>query len=178
MDLVLEKDVLDYFLVEVSQGLGAVQLDASKLGDSDADVRRAFVQSDPDFLELSADLHFLLLGLGCFNHHQHHIGVLCHCNDLSSLALALRGTLDNPRKIQKLNFGIIIMDDAWDAGESCELVGCTEGGRIGDAREEGGLADRRETDHTNSGISEPADFESFTSFALARGLKQCGPMFG
>lgn len=140
MDLVLEKDVLDYFLVEMGQGLGAVQFDASELGDRDADIRGAFVQTDTHLLELSADLHLLLLGLGCLQDHQHHIGVLCHCDDLSSLALALRSSFNNSREIQKLNFGIIIVDDARNAGEGGELVGSAEGSSVGDAREESGLA--------------------------------------
>lgn len=36
---------------------------------------------------------------------------------------ALRGALDNAGKIQQLDLGLIVMDDAGDAGERGELIG-------------------------------------------------------
>lgn len=50
VDLVLRKNVLDYFLVEVGQSLCTVEFDSTEFGWRDADCRWIFIEPDSDFL--------------------------------------------------------------------------------------------------------------------------------
>ncbi len=140
VNLVFGKDVLHHFLVEVRQRLSAVQLHSSQFRGSDRDLRRTFVETDADLLQLTTDLHLMFLRLRCLQHHQNHVRVLGHSYHLFPASLSLGCTLDDAGQIEQLDLGVVVVDDSGDAGESGELVGCREGGRVCDASQQSGLS--------------------------------------
>ena len=61
---------------------------------------------------------YLRIAIFCGEDQRRHVPTA----DLSPAALALGGTLDDPRQVEQLDVGAVVLDDARDAGERGELV--------------------------------------------------------
>lgn len=170
MDLILRQNILDYLLVQMGQGFGTVEFHASQFGRSNGDLRWTFIQTNANLLQFSADLHSMLFCLSCLQHHQDHVWILCHCDHLLSSTLAIRCALDDSRKIEELDLGVVVVDDSGDAGQCSKLVGCGEGSCVCDAGEEGGFTDWGEADHANPSITESADLKALALASLGARL--------
>lgn len=92
---------------------------------------------------------------------------------------SISGTLNNTREIEKLDLGIVVVDDSGNASESSELIGCWKGSGVCDAGEKSGLAYWREANHTDSCISEATDFKALPCFgSFGWGFKELGAVLG
>lgn len=120
----------------------------------------------------------MLLGFGGVQDHQDKIWVFGNGNHLSSSTFSLSGTFDNTGQIQELDFGVVVVDDTWDASQGGELISSWEWFCVGDGAEKCGFTDRGETDHAYSGVSESADFESLSFGIFSLGFKELGSEFG
>jgi hypothetical protein len=88
----------------------------------DLDIRGSFIQTYANLFKFSNQFPFLVFSLGCIQNHEHQIGGFSHCYNLSSSTSTFTSSLDNTRKIQKLDFAVIVLDHTWNACQSCELV--------------------------------------------------------
>jgi len=77
-------------------------------------------------------------------HHQDEVGALGARDHLAPASLTLRSPLDDPRQVEQLDLGALVVDDAGDARERGELVPGGLGLGAREKREEGRLAHGRE----------------------------------
>ena len=178
MDFVFWKDVFYFFLIQVCEGLCTVESDTSELCWGNLNLRWRFVQSDTDFLQFSWDLNSVLFGFCSIQDHQDKIRIFGNGNDLSSSTFSFSGTFNDTGKIQKLDFGIIVVDDTRNAGQGGKFISCWEWLSVSDGAEESGFTDRGETNHAYSGVTESADFKSLSFGVFAFGFEKLGSQFG
>lgn len=110
MEFVFRKDVFYSFLIQVAESLCAVQADASELGWSNLDQRGVLVDSNAYFLQLSAYFNFLLFSFCSIQDHQNHIRILSNSDNLPASTFTFSGSFNNTRKIQQLNFCVIVIN--------------------------------------------------------------------
>mmetsp|Transcript_8907 Transcript_8907/g.21477 ORF Transcript_8907/g.21477 Transcript_8907/m.21477 type:complete len:326 (+) Transcript_8907:385-1362(+) len=167
VDLVLLEDLHDHGLVDALQGHRRVEVDAARFLDLEVDVGRVLVQAYAHRLELSRQDLFMAGALGCVEDHEDEVGALCHGDDLPTAAFALGGALDDSRKVEQLDLGVVVVDDPGDASERRELVGRGLGLCPGELGQQRRLADGREA---NEGHAPVAKLLHVKPFAAARAL--------
>jgi hypothetical protein len=99
VDLILTENIFNRFLVQFCQCFCAVQFHTSKLGLCYVDVRWISIQSDTNLVQFTCYFYSLLLSLAGIQYHQHHIGIFCDSDNLSTSALTVSGSFDNTWQI-------------------------------------------------------------------------------
>ena len=82
-----------------------------------------YFQPDSKSLQFLLNDLFVSEGFEDIQHNEDKIGSSGHSNDLPASALAVFSSLNDPRQVQQLDLGPLVLDTAGDRGESGELVG-------------------------------------------------------
>jgi hypothetical protein len=87
-------------------------------------VRRMLIESDTDRFEFFPQDFSMSIGtlFSCIQHNENGIGGTSHCNDLSTMALSMRGTFDDSWEIQHLNLGTLVPHGSRNTRESRKLI--------------------------------------------------------
>ena len=88
--------------------------------------------------------------LGGVENHEEEVRALADGYHLPSPSLSLGGALDDSRQIQELNLRVVVMDDARNTSQRCELVRCRLGVRARELRQQRGLSHGGEPNQSNS----------------------------
>mmetsp|Transcript_20147 Transcript_20147/g.49506 ORF Transcript_20147/g.49506 Transcript_20147/m.49506 type:complete len:216 (+) Transcript_20147:424-1071(+) len=125
VDPVLPQDALQDLRRDVRGRVGQlhVQLDPPLVVLLEVHVRLALVQANTETVQLLLDQLLVRHRLRCVQHNANERAGACRADNALSAPLAVLRALNNPRKIQQLDLGPLVPDDARNASECCELVG-------------------------------------------------------
>jgi len=171
MKLVFWKNIFYFSLIKVSECFCTIKSYTSKFGRGYLNLRRVSIQPNSYLLEFSTNLNSLLFSFGGVKDHQNHIWIFSNCNDLSAPTFSFGSPFNNTRQIQKLYFSIVVVNDTWYTGQCSKLICSWQRRSISDWWEKGRLSDWRESNHTDSGITEFTDLKSLTFCVFGFRLK-------
>jgi hypothetical protein len=97
------------YKVAMSTGTGSAKINLK------IDVWLPFIETNANRLQLLFEQGSLDVLLGGVQHHHHKICSPSYGNDLSSSTLALGGTFNDSRQVEKLNVSTLVIDDTRDA---------------------------------------------------------------
>lgn len=95
MHLVVLEDDFDQLFIDLGQLQGCGHLHTAALGETNLHIWLLLVQSQAHLLQLDGQFPSLILSLVSFQHHQHQITSLGHCDDLPTTTTTLRSSLND-----------------------------------------------------------------------------------